>query len=347
MSAGLLGLVGSVGIFVSLIVQRRVQRLQEILEQLVDSLLEEKNLTAGIYRLIEKYQMQYILPDTPGNSIMRYVDLTLALVWLIWLVLFFLKWEEPFRAESLFYLIPLVLAGLILVLFRRLLENAVNPLKNQLFNDILPPPTSLRSVSFLAGYVNVSVKSILRQVRLTVVIRDLSTDERPDVAEIVLKEELSFDDFFYYLCLTADSEIYLVSFGQVTFNFLPDPVTKKPVPVQRNLNIPLGEVAFSGLPELIAADLLVFAAGEKNPVHYKLNLKRSRSYYAPLDDPLVKEEKDVVYEWGRARITILENHSTITCLDEYAGDLQLAGKRWYIPGGRGALREAQSEVYVN
>ena len=53
---GLLTLLGSVGIFVSLTVQRRVERLQDILEEFMDlSYQSEINLTGKMFKLIEKY----------------------------------------------------------------------------------------------------------------------------------------------------------------------------------------------------------------------------------------------------------------------------------------------------
>lgn len=84
-SAGLLSLLGSVGIFISLIIQRKVERLQDILEELIDqSYAEGQNLTGTIYRLVQKYQMHYLLPDRTTKTIIHYVDATIALVTAIW-----------------------------------------------------------------------------------------------------------------------------------------------------------------------------------------------------------------------------------------------------------------------
>ena len=61
-SGGLLTLLGSVGIFISLIIQRRLDRLQDTLEGISLSYRSETNLTGLMYNLIEKYQMHYMVP---------------------------------------------------------------------------------------------------------------------------------------------------------------------------------------------------------------------------------------------------------------------------------------------
>ncbi len=170
---GLLSLLASVGIFVSLTVQRRVERLQEILEQLIDQTYEqERNLTGNIYRLIEKYQMYYLLPDSPSRTIMRYIDSTIIVVTLIFSGLLFISYKPPLHPGILLYALPIATGFGLFIFFRRLLKNAINPLDNRLFNTIIPPPFKLHSISFLSSYVNASTLSILKQVRLSVVIRN-------------------------------------------------------------------------------------------------------------------------------------------------------------------------------
>jgi hypothetical protein len=148
-SAALITLLGSVGIFVSLTIQRRVEKLQDILEEFLDlSYQSELNITAKMYRLIEKYQMHYLFPDTPGRIIIQYVNLTVAAVIFFWGVSLAVGFKLSVSPKSVLYLLPLILSLIILIFYRYLLKNAVYPFGNNMMSHLIPLPEKLRSVAF-------------------------------------------------------------------------------------------------------------------------------------------------------------------------------------------------------
>ena len=111
MIGGLFTLLGSVGIFISIIIQRKVERLQAILEEFIDlSYKSDLNLSGNMYNLIEKYQMHYHLPDTPRSILQSYINITLGLVIFLWLSLYFTSYDlNSFSFFHLLYLMPLIL----------------------------------------------------------------------------------------------------------------------------------------------------------------------------------------------------------------------------------------------
>jgi len=224
--AALTTLLGSVGIFVSLTVQRRVERLQDILEEFLDlSYNNDTNITGRMYKLIEKYQMHYLFPDNPGRMIIQYINLTIFVVVIAWVAILAIGFRWEWKAAGLFYIIPILMSLGILVFYRYLLKNAIYPFGNNLMSPLIPPPVFLRSVSFLSSYVNVSVKSILRQARLRLLIKT-HTDGR---ARVILKKELSFDDYFYYMLVSSDNEPVFVAFGELKMVFGNEAITGKPI----------------------------------------------------------------------------------------------------------------------
>ncbi|MDS1028959.1 hypothetical protein RDV78_00400 [Bacillota bacterium LX-D] len=354
---GLISLLGSVGIFVSLTVQRRVERLQELLEELIDlSYDKEHNITRKIFQLIQKYQMYYILPHGPSKTIMQYLDFTMTLVTVTWLALLFLSFTPPFRIISFIYLIP-VLGGLILMVFyRKLLQNAINPLDNQLFNAIIPPPVNLRSVSFLSSYVNVSVHSILQQARLSMVLRRIKREDCVGQtcydAEIVLKEELSFDDFFYLVSfpLNGSKDSCFVAYGHLQISFPPDPVTRKPIPINRNVNITLGWCNWSALPkDKIEAKLYIFPLGEKHPILYQFIFLPEMQYYTVETDPLPVIDRKITFTVTKDNaLKIIDGEKELPCFDLIAAELRLDSGRKYLDYESSDIRSIDciAEVYI-
>jgi hypothetical protein len=358
LAGGLISLLGSVGIFVSLIIQRRVERLQEILEELVDlSYQTEQNLTSNIYRLIQKYQMYYILPHGPSKTIMRYLDFTMALVIISWLGLLILTFKPPFQYRALLHVLP-ILGGLsLMIYYRKLLQNAINPLENQMLNAIIPPPVQLRSVSFLSRYVNVSVRSLLQQARLRVVFRKVkrgkSSGQTCYDAEIVLKEELSFDDFFYYFSFPLQKKPHtlkhFVAFGHLQLLFPPDPVTGKPVPVVRNVNITLGWCNWGDLPPVeVEARLLIFPLGEKHPIAYRFKLLEEKSYYAPQTDYTMAVDRGIMFTVDDGHIVIIEGEERLPAYELAKDWFQLnLGRRYFDPEiSQKEPVECTTEVYI-
>ena len=313
--AGLLSLLGSVGIFVSLIVQRRVERLQDILEELIDlSKFEDQNLSSQIYQLIQKYQMHYLLPDKPTKLIQDYINMTVILVVLIWSVLHIVMFEPPLSLSFLVFSLPLVGGIVLLYFFRKLLQNAINPLDNPLLHGIIPPPTRLRSVSFLSKYVNVSVKALMKQARLVLLINQPKEGEQ---GEVILKQELSFDDFFYYIFVAQKGgSPRFVGFGKIAFEFSPDPITKKPTPIKHNVNVPLGACDWKSLTEgELEAKMLLFPYGEKYPIQYRFILEKQSNCFISTDKPEISINHSILYRFVSKKIEIVENKDDFPHLD--------------------------------
>jgi len=335
-SSGLLSLLGSVGIFVSLIVQRRVERLQDILEELIDqSYHEDQNLSNKIYRLIQKYQMHYLLPDRPTKNVTYFIDITIALVLLTWLGLHILIFSFPVQWQILLFSIPFLGSIVVLYFFRKLLKNAINPLDNPLLNGIIPPPTRLRSISFLSRYVNVSVKSLLKQARLALFInqRKKASDNDKGSAEILLKEELSFDEFFYYISIISEKEPLFIGFGKVIFSFSPDSITGKPVPIKHNINVPLGYCSWEALQDKdLTAKMLLFPHGEKYPIQYTFRLDKMNGYFTSTDKPEITVNTSIVYKIKSEKVSIVENKSDIPMLDVVKEFFDSSQRRYYLAG---------------
>ena len=135
LGTALLGLLGSVGIFVSLIIQRKVERLQDILEELIDQAYsEEHNLTGTIYRIVQKYQMHYLIPERPVNTIMFYVDATIGMVIFIWVILHLALIPGPVTLNQLPFLFPALGTLGILLNFTILHTYAIHPDDNPQLN---------------------------------------------------------------------------------------------------------------------------------------------------------------------------------------------------------------------
>jgi len=332
MVGGLLTLLGSVGIFISIIIQRKVERLQAILEEFIDlSYQSDLNLSGKMYNLIEKYQMHYILPDNPRQIIMGYMNITIGLVLALWLGLYLLGYQAPFRWFSLIYLLPLIALGLIMLWFRRLLQYLINIDNTPLLGAIIPAPKRLRSISYLSSFINVSVKSVLKQARLSLLVKKCTADDPASPWMIILKEELSFDDFFYFLLCFNDEKPIFLSFGELTFDFPCDGITSKPSPIKKNLNIPLGEMKIEAEPEEISATMLIFTRGEKYPINYRYQLKKGgKNYYAPSENPEVTIDHQITYCIEQHKITIIKNESSLPFIKEFAHLFNLNGTRLYL-----------------
>lgn len=332
-AGGLLTLLGSVGIFISLIVQRRLEKLQDILEEFINlSYRSETNLTGLMYNLIEKYQMHYLFPRQPRMMILLYIDLNIAFILLLWAIILYMYYVPPFCARTLLYLVPMgigIFAGLF---FRRLLRNTIN-LENPLLDTIIPAPARLRSISYLSHFVNLSVKSVLKQARLTLLIVDAGDKKKPSLFQVYLKEELSFDDFFYFLLVSGkETETpYFVAYGEVHFRFLPDPITGKPIPVRRNVNVPLGEfTVFPGEKEDYNGKFLVFTRGEKHPIQYTYKLERESSYLASESNPEMTVNHQIIYTVKDEKVVIIQCDLKIPYFCETSPGFKLNSQRYYL-----------------
>ncbi|MDK2823405.1 MAG: hypothetical protein PWQ67_2489 [Clostridia bacterium] len=332
MVGGLLTLLGSVGIFISIIIQRKVERLQAILEEFIDlSYQSDLNLSGKMFNLIEKYQMHYILPDNPRQIIIGYINITIGLVIALWLGLYILGYESPFHWLAILYLLPLIVIGLIMIWFRRLLQYLINIDETPLLGSIIPAPKRLRSISYLSSFINVSVKSVLKQARLNLLFKKCDVDNPSSLWMVVLKEELSFDDFFYFLvCFNEKNPIFL-SFGEIVFDFPRDGITGKPSPVKKNVNIPLGELNITDEPEELQANMLIFTKGEKYPLNFNYKLKKGGTYYAPSDNPEVSIDHQITYSIEKNMINIIKNESSFPFIKKFASLFKLNGTRLYLP----------------
>ncbi|WP_028306904.1 hypothetical protein [Desulfitibacter alkalitolerans] len=316
-SSTLVGLLGSTSIFVSLIVQRRVERLQEIFEDLINlSFNEEKNLTSEIYELINRYQMHYILPHGPSNTITWYIDFSIMLTISMWILAITLAIKGSIAPLTIFLLLPLVICFPILLFFRKLLINAINPLDNKMFNSILPSPVKLRSISYLSNYVNISVKALLKQSRLNVSIeRKVSEKKHPSIkGKVVLKQELSFDDYYYYISIYDDKRAYFIGFGYLDLSFPPDSITKKPVPILRNINVNLGYLLWNNLNDYLTVSLLVFPLGDKNPIQFDYSMLRDGSFFVPHKDTRCFINQNIIYKIDNGNLKLIRHESNLPYL---------------------------------
>lgn len=331
-AGGMLTLLGSVGIFIPIIVQKRLDRLQDILEDFINlSYRSETNLTGLMHNLIEKYQMNYLFPHKPRFLILRYIDVNIFFILVIWITAFLLAYQPPLSPHLLLQLIPLLIGIYASFFFRRLLRNTID-LEKPLLETIIPPPVKLRSISYLSHFVNLSVKAILTQARLTLHV-NLSQEEEEKgqvQAEVFLKEELSCDDFFYYLILQEEEKALFSAFGEIILHFPSDPVTGKPVPVCRNLNIPLGSFAMQPHGGDLSAKLLIFTRGEKHPVQYTYRLAKGIGFLSSASGPEIVVNHQITYTIKQNQIKILAYNASIPLFENLSPFFLLNGERYYL-----------------
>ena len=353
-AGGLLTLLGSVGIFISLIVQRRLGRLQEILEEFVHlSYRSEVNLTGQMYSLIEKYQMNYLFPKKPRILILRYIDLNIFFILLLWSTVFFIYYRPPFSPLVLFQLLPLFIGIYASLFFRRLLRNTID-LENPLLDAIIPSPVKLRSISYLSHFINLSVKSVLKQARLTLHLQLHDDEDAVRTINVCLKEELSFDDFFYYLVIFEEEIPRFVAFGEIRYHFSPDPITGKPVPACRNINAPLGKYSGSLDRGKVTAKFLIFTRGEKHPVQYFYELRQGINFLVSTGNPDITVNHQIVYAVKADRIQILTCGTALPLFHELAPLFHFNGRRFFLDlakqKGRdlsSSLQTCQDEVFID
>lgn len=320
-------LLGSVGIFVSLTVQRRVERLQDILEEFLDlSYHSDINITGRMYKLIEKYQMHYLFPDNPGRVILHYINLTILTVILSWVIILVHEFRTDWTFGGVIYLVPMFLAIIILIFYRYLLRNVIYPFGNNLMSPLIPPPVLLRSVSFLSRYVNVSVKSLLRQARLRLLIK--TKDDGQTI--VILKKELSFDDYLYYLVISLDKKPVFVGYGELEICFGNEPVTGKPIPVAKNVNIPLGYIPADKLTgEEYEARFFIFPRGEKHPLEYIFNLQKQGETITMSGEPEISVNYMVTYQMCRDKFQIIEENAEIPFFKTMITQMPFPKKRFF------------------
>ena len=161
-----------------------------------------------------------------------------------------------------------------------------------------------------------SVKALLRQVRFNIFIKK---EKDTNKALIILKEELSFDDFLYYLSIGPDEAPVFAGFGKISFSFKPDPITGKPSPLQHNINIPLGTCTWDSLKDgEIPTHLLLFPYGEKNPIDCAFTLERKCDCYISLNRPETTMVNSILYKASSEKIVFLANHSKFLLLEAAA-----------------------------
>lgn len=340
-------LMGSVGIFVSLTVQRRVERLQDILEEFLDlSYHSDINISGKMYKLIEKYQMHYMIPDKPGKIILQYINLTIATVMVSWIIILVTEFRLHYTLSGLFYLAPLFLGIGILVFYRHLLKNVIYPSGNNLMGPLIPPPVQLRSVSFLSRYVNVSVKSLLRQARLRLLIKT----HKDGRAKVILKEELSFDDYLYYIIISANKQPIFVGHGELEIVFGNEAITGKPIPVAKNVSIPLGDVPSELLTEQeYEGRLYVFPRGEKHPLEYIFSLHKQGDIIIMSGDPEISVNYMITYQMGKDKFEIVEENAEIPFFRAMLKNPVIPKKRFYCCSSFSSknVKLCREEIYVD
>jgi hypothetical protein len=345
--AALTTLLGSVGIFVSLTVQRRVEKLQDILEEFLDlSYHGDTNITGKMYKLIEKYQMHYLFPATPGRMIVQYINLTIIVVILSWLSILAIGYRYSTERVDPVFLMPMVLGLGILVFYRYLLKNVIFPFGNNLMSPLIPPPIQLRSVSFLSHYVNVSVKSILRQARLRLLIKTLGNN----LAQVILKEELSFDDYIYYLLILANDQPVFAAYGELVMEFGYETITGKPIPAAKNINIPLGCLDLGKLSsELYEARLFIFPRGEKHPLEYYFSLQKQDNIVTMAGEPEISVNYMITYKIDHNRLEIINESAELPFFRRLMNSTILAKKRYACsaPFTPDTVIPCNEEIYID
>jgi len=346
-SAALTTLLGSVGIFVSLTVQRRVERLQDILEEFLDlSYHSDTNITGKMYKLIEKYQMHYLFPDTPGKLIVQYINFSILVVVILWAAILAAGSYSPVNIITFLYLIPIILGLSIMIFYRHLLKNAIYPFGNNLMSPLIPPPVFLRSVSYLSRYVNVSVKSILRQARLRLLIKNVGAE----MAEVILKEEISFDDYFYYLLLSAEKETLFVAYGELEIDFGKESITGKPIPAAKNVSIPLGSIPTNRLiADSFEARLFIFPRGEKHPLEYVFTLQKHGEIITMSGDPEISVSYMNTYQIENNRLHIVGENAEIPYLRELSQHFVINKARFSCcePFNASGMIECKEDIYID
>ena len=348
--AALTTLLGSVGIFVSLTIQRRVEKLQDILEEFLDlSYHSDTNITGKMYKLIEKYQMYYLFPDTPSRIIIQYINFSVIVVVVSWATMLAIGVQGAGRLLDLLYLVPIIMSLGILFFYRYLLKNAIFPFGNTLMSPLIPPPVLLRSVSFLSRYVNVSVKSILRQARLRILIQTTG-EGNPNVAKVILKEELSFDDYFYYLLILAEDRPVFTAYGELKIEFGNESVTGKPVPAAKNISIPLGYIPVQNLTaDEYLARLFIFPRGEKHPIEYLFNLRKQGPIVTMSGDPEISVNYMVTYHVCDDTFEIIEENAEIPFFRQMVESVVINKKRFaccepFTPNG---VSVCNDDIYID
>ncbi|MEL7564062.1 MAG: hypothetical protein AAGU27_04195 [Dehalobacterium sp.] len=331
-TSGLLSLLGAVGIFISLIIQRRVGQLQDIIEELLDLSYEEgTNNTVKIQNLIYKYQMQYILPVKPIKTVIHYININIALQVLFWSWLLYLNFRSPIRWESLIYLWPVFAMLFVMIFYRQLIKSTINPVDNQMFNSIIPSPRYLRSIAFLSSYINVSVRTMIQQSRPTPVLRQ----KAPDNWEVILKEELPLDDYHYFFILSDEDKVPFWSYGHILIELDADPITGKPRPTARNLNIPLGEIAKDLRLLKPEVSFLIFPKGEKHPIQFFYSLKQVDSVYFAPGSPEITTNHLITYNFmGKNTLNVLINDATDEKMKLLPPKISAKGLRQYYCGNK-------------
>lgn len=347
MIAAVTTLLGSVGIFVSLTVQRRVERLQDILEEFLDlSYHSDINITGKMYKLIEKYQMHYMFPDSPGRLILKYINFTIITVVVSWGVMISDEFPWAWNLAALANLVPLLLGLGILVFYRYLLKNVIYPFGNNLMSALIPPPVKLRSVSFLSRYVNVSVKSLLRQARLRLLIKAQGNG----LSAVVLKEELSFDDYLYYLVIFAEDQPVFIAFGELQIVFGNEAVTGKPIPAAKNISVPLGSLSSDKLScEEFEASFFIFPRGEKHPLEYSFHLQKQGAIITMSGDPEISINYMVTYQIEKGKFNIIEENAEIPLFLNHMNALELTKRRFACcePVKNGQVVECAEDIYID
>jgi len=340
-SAALITLLGSVGIFVSLTVQRRVEKLQDILEEFLDlSYNGDNNITGKMYRLIEKYQMHYLFPDTPGKMIVQYINLTIIVVILSWVSILAIGYRYYFEKIDPVFLAPMIMGLGILIFYRYLLKNVTFPFGNNLMSPLIPPPVQLRSVSFLSRYVNVSVKSILKQARLRLT----------DLSQVILKEELSFDDYLYYIIILSNDQPIFVAYGELAMEFGYESITRKPIPAAKNINIPLGYIDSGKLSaKKYEARLFIFPRGEKNPLEYSFSLQKHDNIITMTNEPEISINYMITYRIEHNRLEIIEESAELPFFRGLMNSTILAKKRFTCspPFTPDTVMQCNEEIYID
>lgn len=347
-SAALTTLLGSVGIFVSLTVQRRIERLQDILEEFLDlSYHSDSNITGKMFKLIEKYQMHYLFPDTPSKRIIQYINFTIIVVVVSWIAILAVGLKSSSGTTgSLVFLLPVLMGLGIMVFYRYLLKNVIYPFGNNLMSPLIPQPVLLRSVSYLSRYVNVSVKSILRQARLRLLIKKTGENQ----AQVILKKELSFDDYYYYLLLSSEETPVFVAYGELRIDFGTESITGKPIPVAKNISIPLGFIPWE---RLIANDydarFFIFPRGEKHPLEYVFNLQKHDGIITMSGDPEISVNYMITYQMDNARLRIVEENAEIPHFQELSHFFVINQVRYSCcePFTSSEIQECTTDIYID
>jgi hypothetical protein len=90
-----------------------------------------------------------------------------------------------------------------------------------------------------------------------------------------------------------------------------DPITGKPRPTARNLNIPLGEIANDLRLLKPEVRFLIFPKGEKHPIQFLYSLKQVDSVYFAPGSPEITTNHLITYNFmGKNTLNVLINDTT-------------------------------------